>query len=419
MTPSRSVPATSPHTRKGRSLIALLLGTNASLPIFLVALGLTYCIIPAYLYYFRDGHIAALTLCYITILMIISIMAGSRVSFFDSRFKPNARRLYISTRSFIFLTWCLFGAFTIITFASASSIPIVSAFLGVSPEDLSQERGDFLKGREGSAIALLYLSSILTNTIVPYSIVILYIIRARYRHIFALAFFLFCISFLQKALFLNLILPLAAYLALSNRYSTRTYVSLATGSLLVLIVATFLAMGGDGVVATRTSGHYFSATYVAPSSVDYLIWRAFSVPVFTAVDTLLVHQEWLGERTLLGATSSLLAVISGVERINLERLVFEYQFGSWNEIANANAVFLVDAYVNFSWIGVIVFGVSTGIIFRWFRISQDLAFKALWPLFAFVIFSGPLIGMLLSNGFLYMLFHALFIRVGTYDSKFN
>lgn len=295
----------------------------------------------------------------------------------------------------------------------------MSAFSGVSPEDLSQERGDFLKGREGGAIALLYLSSILTNTIVPYSIVILYIIRSRYRHIFAFAFFLFCISFLQKALFLNLILPLAAYFAFSNRYSTRTYIFLATGSLLVLIVATFLAMGGDGVVATRASGDYFSATYVALSPLDYLIWRAFSVPVFTAVDTLLVHQNWLGDRPLLGATSNLLAAISGVERINLERLVFEYQFGSWNEIANANAVFLVDAYVNFSWIGVIVFGVSTGIIFRWFRISQDVAFKALWPLFAFVIFSGPLIGMLLSNGFLYMLFHALFIRVGNHDRKFN
>lgn len=72
---------------------------------------------------------------------------------------------------------------------------------------------------------------------------------------------------------------------------------------------------------------------------------------------------------------------------------------------------LYEAVVVLSRNGVFVFGVFVGQVFRWFRISQDIAFRSLWPLFAFVLFSAPLIGMLLSNGFAYMLFHALFIRI--------
>ena len=60
--------------------------------------------------------------------------------------------------------------------------------------------------------------------------------------------------------------------------------------------------------------------------------------------------------------------------------------------------------------------VFVGQVFRWFRISKDVAFRSLWPIFAVILFSAPLIGMLLSNGFAYMLFHALFIRVQKYEN---
>ena len=114
---------------------------------------------------------------------------------------------------------------------------------------------------------------------------------------------------------------------------------------------------------------------------------------------------------LLGATSSLLSAVFGLERINLERFVFEHQFGGWNDTANANAVYIVDAYANFGYVGVVIFGLFIGQIFRWFRLSSDGAFKSLWVIFAFTLFNASLIGMLFSNGFLYMIFHTLFVSV--------
>lgn len=403
---------------KKPSLLPRLLNPKSSLGIFAALLFTAYTVIPAYLYatnQSNQSNHASLTLSIITLVGIVFMAIGSRISLFDFRFQLGAKRLYISNRNFVYLTWGLFLAFIAVTTLTATSIPIMSAFSGASADDLSQQRGDFLKGREGIYSGLLYLSSFLTNTIVPYSIVLSYITRSRLRHVLALVFFIYCISFLQKALFLNLIFPLAAYFAFSRRYSDWVFTALIGGSALLLLVSVFLSLGGEPNLSSVASGSFFSASYIPTSSLDYLVWRAFSVPTFTAIDTLIVHREWLGGSSLLGSTSSLLASITGAERVNLERMVFEYQFGSWNEIANSNTVFLLDAYVNFHWAGVIAFGLFVGLVFRWFRISRDQAFKSLWPLFAFVLFSGPLIGTLLSNGFLYMLFHALFIRVGHHD----
>ena len=158
---------------------------------------------------------------------------------------------------------------------------------------------------------------------------------------------------------------------------------------------------------------FFSATYIPPDTISYLIWRSVGVPVFTATDTLLVHRELFSGQPLMGATSSLISALFGIERINLERFVFEHQFGSWNEIANANAVFITDAFVNFGWIGVILFSMIVGQVFRWFRLSKDIAFRAQWINFAFMIFSASLIGTLLSNWWIFMFFNAFLLRVGS------
>jgi hypothetical protein len=390
------------HVRNGLLLFSLALATAyVALPLLLVGLG-------------RSGP-ASLLLATIMSVAILAMLAGSQITWLDVRFAPDSRRLYVRPKVFVAVTWGVFLAFVFITFATAPSIPFLSALSGASADELSDERGEFLKGRDGIGLGLLYLSTILTNTVVPYSIILLYATKSKLRHWLALAFFLFCISFLQKALFLNLILPLAAYFAASRFYRGKTFVYLMGGSILVLVVGTFLALGDESIAIAHASGDYFSASYLASDPLDYVLWRAIAVPVFTATDTLIVHLAWLRGELLWGATSSLLSSVFHLERINIERMVFEYQFGSWNEIANANAVFVVDAYVNYGWAGVVLFGLLVGQVFRWFRISRDVAFRALWPLFAFILFSAPLIGMLLSNGFLYMLFHALFIRVGRHD----
>ena len=405
-----------PTSRSGanhqRNPLTRLLDPANSLTVFCVALGIVYGLIPLAAYLFVIPEPSFLRLAWLTSLAVMGLLIGSKVSLFDGQFGPRALRIAVPATAFHATTWLVFLVFVAVTFLTAPSIPLISALQGASADSLSQERGDFLKGRAGAGIALLYISTFLTNTIAPYSVVLLYATKSRYRHFLAGIFFLFCISFMQKALFLNLVLPLLALFAIQSRLQIRPALGVVSGTLVVLLVSTYLSLGetGEGAAAVQ-GGDYLSASYIPSNPLDYFAWRAFAVPIFTATDTLLVHTEQFGGKLLLGATSSLIASTFGMERINIERFVFEYQFGSWNEIANSNAVFITDAFVNFGHAGVLALAVFVGIIFRWFHISRDVGFKALWPLFAFILFSAPLIGMLLSNGFLYMLFHAFFIKI--------
>ena len=384
------------------------------LTVFCTALGLVYGVVPIIVYFLILPESTFLHLALLTLVAIVSLVLGSRVSIFDHRFRGTEPRIAIDSFAFHFVGWSIFLAFIAVTLATAPSIPLISAIRGASSEVLSQERGEFLKGRTGVWIALLYLSTFLTSTIIPYSIVLLYASGSRFRHVFAGLFFVFCVSFMQKALFLNLVLPLLAYLAITRKLPTRAAVSSVLTSVVILFLATYLSLGDDAPGDTRDgigALDYFSAAYAPTNPIEYFGWRAFAVPIFTATDTLLVHAQEFGGRYLLGASSSLVSSLFGMERINIERYVFEHQFGWWNELANANAVFITDAYVNFGYLGVVVFAFVIGQVFRWFRLSKDVGFKSLWPLFAFTLFSAPLIGMLLSNGFLYMLFHASFLKI--------
>ncbi len=397
-----------------RHLLQKIFSAEYALATFCCALALVYGIVPMVIYEFFIPEESFALLSRLTALSIIGMMVGSRLSIFDARFRPAAARLNIQPGVFHGTTWVIFAVFLIITFATAPSIPLISAFQGASSGDLTLERGAFLKTRQGAEVALLYISTFLMNTVIPYSIVLLYATRSRFRHLCALLFFLFCISFLQKTLFLNLVLPLLAYFAISQRLPRNLAVAWILASVAIVIAGTYLAVGDIGTDDAGLLGDpstYLSAAYGASTPLDFLLWRAVAVPVFTASDTLLVHAEQFGGQPLMGATSSLLAALTGHERINIERIVFEHQFGGWNDIGNSNAVFITDAYINFGFTGTFIIGLMVGQVFRWFRISRDIGFSSLWPLFAFVLFSAPFIGMLFSNGFAYMLIHAALIKV--------
>ena len=381
--------------------------------LFVFGLLAYYVVVPLSIYFCGEKKDAYLILGLIGLVSIISITVGYLVPITDSRFRLGTPRLLISGRLFHWTLWAYFIVFMVWVLYSAPSIPLISAFKGVSADVLSQERGDFLKAREGLEIALLYVSTILTTSLLPYSLVLLYAERGRYRHFCATLFFIFCISFLQKALFLNVFLPLLVSAGMAG-YVTKTRLVL----FLMLVVGGVLAgtiLSTDSSISAfqgiNSIDELFSPDFAYGGGFGYFLWRAVAVPIFTAADTIVVFFERFWGENLLGATSSLLAGIFQMERVNIERHVFEHQFGSWNEIANANAVFFVDAFVNFGWLGVAVFSLFVGQVFRMFTLSRDPGFKALWPLFGFVLFSAPLIGMMLSNGFLIMILLGMFVSL--------
>ncbi len=402
---------------RGMSLLVAFLRPEWATWTFSIALLLAYALAPIGAYLFILNDPVFLQLAGITVVGVMSMWLGASLPIADARFASPRTWVVVDPQAFIAVSFAVFTLFIVVTFATAPSIPILSAFQGADAETLSQERGAFLKGRAGWQLALLYVSTFLVNTIVPYSVVLAYAIRARARHALAAFFFVFCISFVQKALFLNMALPLVAFAAIAARLRGRQLALFAAVSVLLLIAFTYLTIDGEGreggTGGVLVLADVLTAQYAPATPLGYFVWRALAVPLFSATDTLVVHAQYFDGRLLFGATSLLVSSLLGVERINLERFVFEYQFGAWNEIANSNVVFLIDGYVNFGWVGVVLFGAIVGQAFRWFRLSSDVAVRSLWPLFAFVLFSAPLLGMLFSNGWLYMLLHALVVRTQT------
>src|SRR5690606_28535791 len=141
-------------------------------------------------------------------------------------------------------------------------------------------------------------------------------------------------------------------------------------------------------------GDFWSPTYQPGGALDQLIWRIFSVPLFSAVDAIKLW-ETAFNYPLGGATSSLLAGVFGLNRIEFERLVFAYEWGQNTAgTGAANSFFLTEAFVNFTWLGVIGFSAIAGLLFRMIATSRDEAFRSLWLLFGIALFSAGLIGIL-------------------------
>jgi hypothetical protein len=134
--------------------------------------------------------------------------------------------------------------------------------------------------------------------------------------------------------------------------------------------------------------------------------------MLTAADAVRVFYTEFGGGYLHGATSSVLATLAGVPRVEFERLVFAAQWGQ-NELGtgSANSAFVIEAFINFGYLGVALFGWFIGLVFRSFRVSNDRAYQAMWMLFGFGVYNSGLIGMLLSNGFILLFLVGIFFNI--------
>jgi hypothetical protein len=381
--------------------------------IFILAIACVYFILPIFLNLFFLDDIYYLHLAFMALVASISILIGYKLDFLDSRFLSTAKRIPINAKTFHFLVWLLFIAFVTVTFLTAPTIPIISALQGASLSELSEERGAFLKGRVGLESILGYVSTLFVGALLPFSLANLFLQRSKIKYLALVLFLTYCVSFLQKALFLNALIPIIFVMVFqSKNISYAKHFMLLFSLILILYIMTKLASGGntEEFLGPDSVAHYFSAQYIPSSPLDHILWRGTAVWVFTAVDTLHVLNQQFNDQWLLGATSSFLAAIFFLERIPLEKIVFEYQW-SWNDIGNSNSVYITEAFANFGWLGIIFFSFIVGQSLRWFRLSKDAAYKALWPIYCLALFSSGLIGTLLSNGYVLVFFIGLFVKL--------
>jgi hypothetical protein len=390
-------------------MIRYILDPARSAFVFAAALFFGYAIAPS-IFYFQtkidDGYLKLSVISVVAVVAILIGFLGRKNSSSDTA------RITISMEMFTVIVWVPFLITIIMIVATAPAIPLLTAIRGGSPDLIALQREEFLKSREGIEAIFVYLNALFTGALIPYSIALMFINKFKWRWFLTVLFLFYAISFVEKAFFLKIILPLL-YLfgtgSVKSRFGPKTTLVVAAA---ILLLVTTLSGSGASVAVGGGSADFFSADYAPSSPLMHIIWRSFAVPVFTAADSLSAFEIYFHGHPFYGATSSFLAPLFGMERIPFERIVFEYQWGQ-NETGtgSSNSVYIIEAFVNFGWYGVIFFSLFVGRSLRWFANSKDEAFRAIWPLYIMGLYSAGLVGQLLSNGFIVILLLGFFINV--------
>lgn len=389
-------------------------------PVFAAMIVFGYAVIPLWFYlqtgidsdYVQLALIAALA----GVAIVFAFQGGTNASSPSSDATRSGAmttgRLQISLGAFTAIIWLPFLITAVLILVTAPAIPLITALSGGSAELIALQREEFLKSREGIAGIFVYLNAFFTGALVPYSIALMFINKFKWRWLLTSLFLIYSLSFVEKAFFLKVILPLLYLFGtglVKSRFGPKT--TIAGAAVILLFVTTISGSGSTGSVG-GTSGDFFSKDYAPSSPLIHIIWRSLAVPAFTAADALRVFEIYFGGEPLYGATSSFLASLFGLERVAFERIVFEVQWGQ-NETGtgSSNSAYITEAFINFGWIGVIAFSLFVGKSLKWFARSRDEAFRSIWLLYVIGLYSAGLIGQLLSNGFLLLLFIGLFVHV--------
>jgi hypothetical protein len=165
--------------------------------------------------------------------------------------------------------------------------------------------------------------------------------------------------------------------------------------------------------------HYYEAKkYVdkyfifGAGQFQYVLNRIFWIPYVTAYDWVLYFESKLGGEFLKGRTSSSISFITKQPFFNMEEEVFKFQYGtSAPSTAAANTNFWVEGYVNYGWIGVLLYSVLLAAITAYVIRLVNPALSACFYYFMLQLSMGGLTGVLLSNGLLLLLILAYFIPI--------
>jgi hypothetical protein len=118
----------------------------------------------------------------------------------------------------------------------------------------------------------------------------------------------------------------------------------------------------------------------------------------------------------MGSSSSVIAFITGTERVNFERLLYQTQFGG-TETGNANQYYVIEAFINFGYTGVLLFSFVVGSLIKFSIRSGDRVLLAIMPLLIYNLYSAGLIGTMLSNGFILLFLMSKFISLNAESSQ--
>ncbi|NML70468.1 oligosaccharide repeat unit polymerase [Chryseobacterium sp. RP-3-3] len=364
-----------------------------------------YCIIPVFFMGDSVDENISDTLAAITLLSLVGFLISFNLDFF-----PNYTKKYLVINGDTFSKY-VFGAYVLVVLlimVTAGELPILASLRGASQEDLFGLREGFLKERKGFEIIFGYLITIIDSTFFPFVIVRAFFYKSKSRYLYLLAFVLYSISFLEKGYFLKIAIPIFIFFYYKSK-NKKTYLLISGGFILALITLMFVLSKFDAIAVSRDEP-FFSIYHIPNTIFEAIVWRMVAVPVITAYQGLeLFFSSQFNGEYLYGATSSLLSSILGLERVNFERALYQSQFGG-SETGNANQFYLIEAFINYGFIGVFLFSFLLGKIVKDMINTKNIVVICIIPLLFYNLFSSGLIGNLLSNGYLLFYLMVKYIR---------
>lgn len=134
-------------------------------------------------------------------------------------------------------------------------------------------------------------------------------------------------------------------------------------------------------------------------STLFLINRIVWIPYITAFDWLRYWEEVLDSKFLYGRSINGIAWLTGQQSIRLEKEVFGFQFGQTESgSGSANTLYSIDGFVNFGFIGVIVYSSIIGIISAFILSSDSIPAKMVYILHLYSLSFSSLPAILFSGG---------------------
>lgn len=382
---------------------------------FLLFLAFFYIVSPLVAGVLLDtDRYAMLLLSRITAVAICALLLGYG-------YKPSFFQKKLFVLNTTFTVWSFYAFFLlliVVIIATSEKIPLVMAFSSEDVGELAVARAAFLKARMGYQESFRYLTAILTTSFIPYVLVLAFSNRLVSRWFVFLTAYFFSFLFLEKVFFLKFVLPLLCWCSfecmratdpLMRKKQLKFFAVLFFLIPVTIYVNTSLSRFGGGSIGehypSKTVGFYSAkdVLHVSDSRLHFILWRIFAVPVFTATDSLNLFHEKYEDQLLLGKTSRLVATLTHQENIHFEHEVFLSQWGDEaTHTASANAVYFIEQYVNFGWVGVFISSFLIGVIFRILRRIDDVALSCLAMMLSFSLALGGFMSTFLSGGFLFL-----------------
>lgn len=375
---------------------------------FILTFGVAYGILPL-IYFVDEYNTLTTTLFILTAISVSFYLIGLRFSL--PTVPRKQKYLFFNFRVFSFIIFGLYFLTMATIFITASNIPIIESIKGADVFQLMIFREMFLKEREGWEALLGYLITIIDSAILPYLILESFIRKFKFRYLFLAIFLLYSISFLEKAYLFKIVLPIFALIFFITENKIKF---LAISSMIFFLLVFFMfaiSKSEDSIVMQGSFVNpFFSLLYRPQSITEAILWRTLVIPIVTALDGLSVFREHFHNELFMGRTSSLIAAITGQERLNFERWVYQSQYGG-SETGNANQTFIMESFINFGYLGVAVFSLIVGKLVRMVVKTKDIALISIVPLFLYNLFSSGLIGNLFSNGFILFFLMVYYVRL--------